>query len=72
MRVTRITFRFAENHLTMTKKKKTAPKDPTRKSINLGVNRSGLIDTAIKHTTQTYHGYMHSAIDEKLKRDKIK
>lgn len=70
MRVTGITFIFAENHLTMTKKKKL--KDPTRRSINLGVNRSALIDTAIKNTTQTYHGYMLSAIDEKLKRDKIK
>lgn len=54
----------------MTKKKKL--KDPTRRSINLGVNRSELIETAIKNTTKTYHGYMLSAIDEKLKRDKIK
>lgn len=54
------------------RKRKRKPKDPTRKSINLGVNRSALIDTAIKNTTQTYHGYMLSAIDEKLKRDKIK
>ena len=71
MRGTGITYRFAENHLIMSNKKKKL-KDPTRRSINLGVNRSGLIDTAIKGTTQTYHGYMLTAIDEKLKRDKIK
>ena len=56
----------------MSKKRKTAPKDPTRRSINLGVNRSGLIEKAVEGTNQTYHGYMLSAIDEKLKRDKIK
>lgn len=55
------------------RKRKRKPKDPTRKSANLGVNRTGLMNKAVEiGITRTFHGYILRAIDEQLKRDKIK
>jgi len=55
----------------MPKKKKL--KNPTRRSINLGVGRTQRINKAMEqNAAKTEHGFMLDAIDEKLNRLKIK